>query len=438
MSELPTGWVLAQIGKTGTYINGFAFKPQHWGKTGRRIIRIQNLTDATKPANRTTFQPGEEFIVHPGEILVSWSATLDAFIWTEEEALLNQHIFRVIPNPTLVTKKYLFYLLKEAIVQMLKTEHLHGSTMKHINRGPFISHCVPIAPVNEQQRIVAEIEKQLTRLDDAVAALKRVQTNLKRYRASVLKAACEGRLVPLEFVKKLGTPILRLTAMRTDRIDLREVRFGELSGDQQRQFAIRLGDIFVSRGNGSIRLVGRSSLVVDEPEELVAFPDTMIRVRLNEQACHPEYFLYIWNSDAVRSQIERTARTTAGIHKISQNDMEHITVPLPTLQQQIEIVAALQASLSPAERIAKSIDIELFRAGNLRRAILTRAFEGKLVPQDPNDEPASVLLERIRAERASATATKNGNQRATTDEASKLQRRRRGQRLAQPARAGKT
>lgn len=197
-NNLPNGWALAKVSDTGRYINGFAFKPSDWGTEGLPIIRIQNLTDSKKPFNRTTFDLPEHLRVKPGEIVVSWSATLDAFIWKGEVAALNQHIFRVEPEEQLVRSRFLFYLLKEAIWEMTQTEHLHGSTMRHINRGPFLAHPVRIPPLPEQNRIVAEIEKQFTRLEAAVAALKRVQANLKRYRAAVLKAAVEGRLVPTE------------------------------------------------------------------------------------------------------------------------------------------------------------------------------------------------------------------------------------------------
>src|SRR5205823_4595992 len=118
--------------------------------------------------------------------------------WKRETAVLNQHIFRVVPECRLVHPIFLFYLLRWSIWKMKETEHLHGSTMKHINRGPFLAHAMKLPPRSEQSRIVAEIEKQFTRLDAAVAALKRVQANLKRYRAAVLKSACEGRLVPTE------------------------------------------------------------------------------------------------------------------------------------------------------------------------------------------------------------------------------------------------
>jgi type I restriction enzyme S subunit len=193
-----TGWRSIPLGETGKYINGLAFKPTDWGDDGLPIIRIQNLTDPTKPLNRTTRAVDPAYVVNPGDILVSWSATLDAFIWNREPALLNQHIFKVIPDTRVVTKKFLFYTLKKAIAEMVKSEHLHGSTMKHINRGPFLAHRVDVPSLEIQEVVVAELEKQFSRLDEAVANLQRVKANLKRYKAAVLKAAVEGRLVETE------------------------------------------------------------------------------------------------------------------------------------------------------------------------------------------------------------------------------------------------
>jgi len=195
---LPKGWRWGTVNETGRYINGVAFKPTDWGKEGIPIIRIQNLTNPDKPLNRTTRQVDPVYQIEPGDMMVSWSATLDAFIWDREPAILNQHIFKVVPDEKVAHKRFLFYLLKLAITEMIKSEHLHGSTMKHINRGPFLAHRVPLPPLLEQLRIVAEIDKQFTRLDAGVAALRRVQANLKRYRAAVLKAACEGQLVLTE------------------------------------------------------------------------------------------------------------------------------------------------------------------------------------------------------------------------------------------------
>jgi type I restriction enzyme, S subunit len=191
-------WRICPIGETGRYINGVAFKPSDWGDEGFPIIRIQNLTDPGRPMNRTTREVDPIYVVQPGDLLVSWSATLDAFIWDREPALLNQHIFKVVPNTDLVSKQFLFHSLRRAIREMLKSEHLHGSTMKHINRGPFLAHGIPVPPLARQAKIVAELETQFSRLDEGVANLTRVKANLKRHEATLLKAAVEGRLVPTE------------------------------------------------------------------------------------------------------------------------------------------------------------------------------------------------------------------------------------------------
>lgn len=192
--NLPLGWVWAKIDDTGDYLNGFAFKPSDWGNVGKPIIRIQNLTAPEKPFNLTTREVDFKYFVRKGDLLVSWSATLDAFIWNREEALLNQHIFKVIVNQNLVEKKFLFHLLRSAIDEMKRSEHLHGSTMKHINREPFLSHKVLVPPLNEQRRIVAKIEALKARSQQVKEALEAIPPLLDQFRQSVLAAAFRGDL----------------------------------------------------------------------------------------------------------------------------------------------------------------------------------------------------------------------------------------------------
>ncbi|ROI11272.1 restriction endonuclease subunit S [Microcystis aeruginosa FACHB-524] len=192
-SDLPTGWRLVAIDDTGDYINGYAFKPSDWEEKGKPIIRIQNLT-SDKPFNRTTKFIESKYHIVNGDILVSWSATLDAFIWKGEDAWLNQHIFKVVPNPKIVVKNFLFYLLKYEIHNLTNSDRLHGSTMKHINRKPFLSHQILLPPLPEQHRIVEKIEELFSELDNGVASLKKVLEQLKTYRQAVLKWAFEGKL----------------------------------------------------------------------------------------------------------------------------------------------------------------------------------------------------------------------------------------------------
>jgi type I restriction enzyme S subunit len=522
--SLPQGWCLASISDTGKYINGFAFKPQHWGDTGRPIIRIQNLTKTEREINRTDFIPGDEFVVRPGDILVSWSATLDAFIWEREEALVNQHIFRVIPETRLVTKKYLFYLLKQAIQEMQKTEHLHGSTMKHINRGPFMAYEVPIAPRAEQDRVVDEIEKQYTRLDAAVTALKRVQTNLKRYRASVLKAACEGGLVPTEAelarkegrsyepasellkriladrrakwesdqlqkmiaagkpprndewrsgYKDAGTPILpKLSEVAEgwSLTNLGQLKHFSIYGPRfsSEEYAsagtpvLRTTDISES-GRVNMESAPRLPLSVKEIDRFKLLPFDLVFTRtgatigkvalfndvvtaipgaylIHYRLCGPPALArYVYRYFQSPKGQQALVGGTLGIGQPNLNapTIESIPIPLPPEQEQFRILAELEKQLEEIERRRVAMPTTLMRSTALRQRILASAFSGKLVPQDPTDEPASVLLERIRTERA-ALATNNGNRKAITKAGTANgQRRRRVERLAHRVSGGK-
>ena len=191
---LPDGWRWCRLGDLGEFLNGAAFKPTDWGDVGTPIIRIQNLNNPDRVMNRTTRTVNERLLVRAGDLLVSWSATLDAFVWRREDAWLNQHIFKVVPDETLVDRRYMFFLLKNEIENLKKTEHLHGSTMMHINRGPFLAHLVPVPQVETQVRVAARIDELFAEIDDGEAALARARDDLARWRKALLKAAVTGEL----------------------------------------------------------------------------------------------------------------------------------------------------------------------------------------------------------------------------------------------------
>ena len=147
---VPAGWVAARVNDTALYVNGLAFKPTDWKPEGVPIIRIQNLTDRTREFNYARGDFPDEVTVRDGDLLVSWSATLEAFKWDRGEGVLNQHIFRVIPDDGLTDREFLLLLLRSAVREMADSEHAHGLVMTHINRGPFLNHVVAIPPLAEQ------------------------------------------------------------------------------------------------------------------------------------------------------------------------------------------------------------------------------------------------------------------------------------------------
>jgi type I restriction enzyme S subunit len=215
-----------------------------------------------------------------------------------------------------------------------------------------------------------------------------------------------------------GVPALRLSAMSDRGFDYTDHRYIPIDEKMAESLAVREGDFFVSRGNGSLHLVGRGTLA-QNPVERIVFPDTMIRLRSSNLPDLRSFLSVAWSSRLLRTQIEKAARTTAGIYKISQRDIGNFAVSLPPLEEQKEIVLEVERRMSVLQEVETEVEANLKRTSRLRQSILKRAFEGKLVPQDPSEEPASELLERIRAERERNTSGKGRRKKKTAPKDSK-------------------
>ena len=413
-----------------------------------------------------------------GTVLFSSRAPIGYVAIAATPMATNQGFKSFVPLAE-IDPSYLYYYLRSA--KALAIAAASGTTFKELSKKRAASLDFPLAPVREQHRIAGRIEVLFATLDDGIAALKRAEANLERYRASLLMDAVEGRLTerwrrenppdetggellrrilaerhrrwekeqfaafaakgrkpprnwqsrykePIEpdtsdlsalpegwcwaTVDQLalrmkngrsvrtrsgGFPVLRLSAITGGVLRHHDVKEGDWGFEEAEPFQVRPGDFFVSRGNGSLDLVGRASYAGHVGTE-VAFPDTMIRVTFAAtKLVNPGFVAAAWNSRFVRQQIVRSARTSAGIHKINQSDLARIRLPVPPSKEQGSIVASLQESERARSRPGYRITVALTAANALRQAILKRAFEGRLVPQDPDDEPASVLLDRIRA-----------------------------------------
>lgn len=165
---MPNGWCTIKVGELAEYTNGKAFKPADWEQSGLPIIRIQNLNDDSCKYNYTTCEHEEKYKIHKGDLLFAWAASLGVFIWNNDDAWLNQHIFKVCPYE-FIDKQYLYYLFQYLISEFYI--HSHGSGMVHITKSEFENTIAFLPPLHEQERIVTKIEEIFNALDNISAEL---------------------------------------------------------------------------------------------------------------------------------------------------------------------------------------------------------------------------------------------------------------------------
>jgi len=411
IQPLPKGWVWTKITDVCALINGRAFKPSEWASEGLPIIRIQNLNNNEADFNYCNFKVDEKYLVDNGQLLFAWSGTpgtsFGAHIWRRGKAVLNQHIFKVEINEEDMNKNFLMHLLNRNVDEYIRKAH-GTAGLAHITKGKFENSLIPLPPLPEQHRIVAKIEELFTRLDAGVEALKKIKSQLKRYRQAILKYAFEGKL----------TEEWRKEKERWGWVRLGEIVTFEYGKGIRKDKRDSSGRVPVYGSNGIIGY--HTTPLTDKPCIIVGRKGAAGEVHLSKVPCWPidttyyvyppsevdlQFLYYLFSTLRLSSLDKSTA-----IPGLNRNDAYAINIPLPPLHEQHKIVEEIERRFSVADEIEKIVDQSLKQAEKLRQSILKKAFEGRLVTQNPTDEPATVLLERIKEEKAKLSAeykTKN-------------------------------
>ena len=190
------GWPRVRLGDIATVLNGYAFKSDLFTRDeGVPLIRIRDVgSDASETRYKGEFDA--RYLVNAGELLIGMDGDFNCARWRGEPSLLNQRVCKVTVRSKDFNDRFLDYLLPGYLNAI--NAATSSTTVKHLSSRSIEDMPLPFPPLAEQTEIVEEFEKQFSRLDEAVANLKRVKANLKRYKAAVLKAAVEGRLVPTE------------------------------------------------------------------------------------------------------------------------------------------------------------------------------------------------------------------------------------------------
>lgn len=444
MSEnaLPQSWIRCTLADVGNVVSGGTPSTQNsdfWGDEINWIspsdltgYKSKFISRGAKSLSKLGLKNCSAKLMPSGSVHFSSRAPIGYVVISSESLCTNQGFKSLVPSAG-VFSDYVYFYLKS--IKALANSLATGTTFKELSGTAFAKLPFPLPPLAEQKRIVAKIEELFSELEAGEESLRLARRQLATYRQSLLKQAFEGKLTTqwrarnpksastgwreVDVSEVLtskptngrsvkdragGFRVLRLTAIKDGVIDPRENKEGDWGAADAVAHVIRKGNFLLSRGNGSIRLVGRGGIVREDAD--IAFPDTMIRLPLNLQLVEPLFFSYLWNSQQVREQIEASARTTAGIYKINQSLLTRYRIPLCSLPEQQEIVRLLDEQFEVIERNEREIDAALQRSEALRQSVLHRAFTGKLVPQDPTDEPATKLLARLRAEKQSVPSRK--------------------------------
>lgn len=340
---------------------------------------------------------------------------------------------------------WLVWHLKLASVTGQLSQSFTGSTIKHFPLVALNAYKVPVPPASEQRRIADKLDTVLARVDAVNDRLARVAPLLKRFRQSVLAAATSGKLTeewrvcrPFSAQAKLlgevgavtggltknskretlslKRPYLRVANVYANELRLDDVAEIGLTEAEYQKTVLVSGDLLIVEGNGSIDQIGRAAIWRGEVDGC-CHQNHLIRWRAGHGALSP--FVHLWlMSPEGRAQLVLAASSTTGLHTLSVSKVAGLQLAIPDLDEQAEIVRRVEILFGYADRLEAHLQAAQTAADRLTPALLAKAFRGELVPQDPNDEPASELLKRLAAARASEAAPTRGRRRKATEGAS--------------------
>lgn len=314
-----------------------------------------------------------------------------------------------------ISPKYLYlHLLFKW--KRINADKQFGSATNYIRMGNFTNYEVPIPPLAEQHRIVEKIEELFSALDKGREYLEKVLAQCALYRQAVLKSAFEGKLTgnnSTQYMRlgdlchnvEYGTSskstetgkivVLRMGNIQNGKLDWSDLVYTDNEEDIKK-YKLNNNDVLFNRTN-SPEWVGKTAIYTGEKPAI--FAGYLIRINYMKDKVNPFYLNYFLNSQEAKNYGNTVKSFGVNQSNINGNKLKDYPFPYVDLLEQEKIVHEIEKRLSVNDHIEQSVRESLAQTEALRQSILKKAFEGSLVPQNPDDEPAAILLERIKAER---------------------------------------
>ncbi len=417
----PAGWAEAELGELGAWSGGGTpsrSEPAYWEqgdipwvspkdmKSTQLRGTAQSITERAIGASAAHLIPACSiaFVVRSGILSRTFPIALIPF-----EHTVNQDIRVLTPAESINARWLLAALLAtaESIRQFCQKD---GTTVASIDVPKLQRFRVPIPPRKDQDRILATLDEQLPRIDAGAENIRKALKGTEQLRLASLGALFAEKH-PRVRVDEVGTVFVGFTPSRKDPtlwdgdvpwVSSGEVAFGRISATKETIADAALGNrerrlhppgtvLLAMIGEGKTR--GQAAIL----DVAATHNQNSAAIRVDLSRMLPEFLYY-----CLMAQYEQTRRAAGGSQQLALNGelVRRIDVPQPPIEEQRRLTAELEERLAAASRLGADLRANLKAAEALRRSILNQAMTGRLVPQDPSDEPASELLERVKVEKA--------------------------------------
>jgi len=460
--ELPKGWVWTSLGEV-TENPQYGWTTRATTEGNVHLLRTTDITSgkidwSSVPYCEEEPEDIQKYLLKEGDIVISRAGSVgySYLLDNPQNSIFASYLIRFKP---LINNCFLSYFLKSPIYWEAISEKSIGIAMANVNAPKLKQIEIPLPPLAEQQRIVNKIEELFTNLDKGIESLEQVKYKLKVYRQAILKHAMEGKLTEkwreenknrveseiLQLIKSLkekqkimtddnsndlddtyspsswvrlrlmeltktinpgfpcgrhnneGRGVLHVRPMNIDRegrISLVNTKYVETNIYD----SLGKGDILFNNTNSS-ELVGKTTYI--ESDTNWAYSNHMTRIRINNPLVNNK-----WISTYLHFLFLSGYFGGICIHHVNQSSVsirvlsEKIPIPIPSISEQNFILQIIDQYFSIVDKEFETINYLLEQSKNLRQSILKKAFEGKLVPQYPNEESAEILLENIKNQKS--------------------------------------
>lgn len=449
MSELPSGWARTTLGTVADWGAGgtpsrsepnFYGGKIPWIKSGELNSRYIKTTEES--ITEEAIKSSSAKIFPAGSVAIAmYGATIGKTAILGINASTNQACAVGVPVEGLIGKEYLYRLLQNEKAAFI--EKGKGGAQPNISQSVIKAHEIGLPPLAEQTRIAAKLDELLAQVDTLKARIDGIPALLKRFRQSVLAAAISGRLTEDWHQAHAAEAEWKKTAIKSVCSAAFDGPFGsKLKSDDYESEGVRvvrlenIGHlVFFAEKETFISTVKFKQLAKNklEPGDILfsSFVDEEIRVcqlpkteetfinkadcfclRVDRTVAKPEFVLYALAAKQTYLQIKEAVHG-ATRPRINLGFLKGFEINLPSPTEQVEIIRRVEQLFAFLSQLEVRAQIAQTHIDGLTQSILAKAFRGELVPQDPNDEPASVLLERINAQRVATPKAKRGRRVAT-------------------------